>query len=223
MQSVVILYRSHDEDLLALYETVGLREFGRLLKESLRILSRPGYKPKHKPPTELIPFTGEKDSIRLKLNVTAEKDADIEELLSHVKNRRLGAFCKMALRFYIGPQNVLASMLDISLTPVLSYIPTGHIVASVQTAKPVRQKRTKKDNIAAPDIDKEQEPETEPITYIDTDNDQSNTNDTIVTALPMQMIPAGDLNMTMGDTVVMTGANEEDEDDILALLENLMD
>lgn len=217
MQSVITLYRSHDEDLFALYETVGLREFGRLLKESLRVLARPNYKPQHKPPSELIEYTGVEDRLRLGLTVKAQKDADIEELLSHVKDRRLGAFCKMALRFYLGPKEVMSSMLDVDLVPVMSYVPTGHIVASAVHIAPVRTTVPKSERCKKSD-DRDMR-EYSP----DSKTDTEITNDTIVTALPTQVIPSRSLDMTMGDTVVMTEVTEEDEDEILALLEGFMD
>lgn len=224
MQSVMTLYRSHDEDLLALYETVGIREFGRLLKESLRVLARPDYIPKYRPPSIINPYTGDVQKRRFLISIRAKKDADIEELLSHVKERRMGAFCKMALRFYLGPKDVMSSMLNIRLVSTLSYVPTGYIVASTPSPSCVRDvtaKATNQSVIATAKVQNKPEPSN--IDDIDSTDSQIYTKDTVITALPMQIIPSRSLEMTTGDTVVMTEADEQDEDDVLALLESLMD
>lgn len=209
MQSVIILYRSHDDDLLALYETVGLREFGRILKESLRILARPGYIPKHKPPETLRAYVGLAEKMRFRLNVTSEKDIDIAELLSHVKYRKLNQFCKTALRFYLGPNKVLPFLLDIELTPVLSYISTGNIVARTVIDTPIRGRCPTKNELKE----------------IDTNTNLLTNTDTITTTLPTQIMPSdsfdNSLDMTMGNTVVMN-ENDINEDDILTMLEGLM-
>ena len=224
MKSAIFLHRSHDDDLMALRESVGIREFGNLLKESIRVLARPGYIPKHKPPSELGDYTGEQDTIRVVVNIESAKDTDIEELLSHVKFRRLGAFCKMAMRFYIGPREVMRSMLDIDLFPVLSYVPkAGHIVASIPPSniRPVKsRKNTAQENVLANRTQMRAEEPTPILNPIESEKDRNDA--TIVTAMPTGYMPSRSLDMTMGDTVVVTEPTE-DEDDILALLEGLMD
>ena len=117
MRNSFILYRTHDSDLIGLLDMVGVQEFGQILKESIRILTRDSYAPKHVPPTYITPYEGEKEQFVLSVCIESKKDADIAELLTHVKPRRFGNFCKMAMRFYIGRVSTLQAMLDISLIP----------------------------------------------------------------------------------------------------------
>lgn len=211
MRSVITLYHAHDGDLLALYQTVGLREFGRLLKEALRILARPDYIPKHKPPFPLVPY-GEEKNLRLYLTVKAEKDRDIEELLSHVKYRRLGAFCKMAMRFYLGPRDVMGAMMDIALVPAMTYVPTGYIVASVPAVLPAHTGRR------AAVSGREESGEEHRVGTGQNVHLPDRAEDTTFKAHGNSFHDLADACEQGTNTVA-----DEDEEDVLALLESLMD
>lgn len=120
MKNSFLLYRTHDADLIGLFYMVGTKEFGHILKESLRILVRDNYKPTHIPPTYITPYDGEKEQVFISMCISNKKDIDVDELLSHVKPRRMGSFCKMAMRFYIGRVSTLQAMLDVPLVPRLA-------------------------------------------------------------------------------------------------------
>ena len=150
MRNTLILYKGYDSDLLGLLEQVGLREWGHLLKESLRILIRPGYTPKHTAPQKVNPYTKEETKIMLNICITGKNDEDIVELLNHVKQKKFGSFCKMALRFYIGRNNTLESMLDISLIPEIlipiyqSQYLIGNFISPVSAKKRTTRRKPRK-------------------------------------------------------------------------------
>lgn len=148
IRNTLILYKSYDSDLLGLLDQVGLREWGRLLKESLRVLIRPGYIPKHIAPQKLNPYQKDDTKVMINICITGENDADIIELLNHVKARKFGSFCKMALRFYIGRNNALETMLDVALLPeiLIPIYQTQYLVSnvvSVPKKKTIRKRNTK--------------------------------------------------------------------------------
>lgn len=121
------LYRGYDEDLMGLYETVGPKGFCALLRESMRIMIRPGYIPKAKPPEHIPPYSGERSTISVEMNLIKAADNDLKDLVSHVKSRKVTQFLKLSLRFYMGRFACLTVLLDTPLETKKVYCVEGEI------------------------------------------------------------------------------------------------
>lgn len=205
MVSVLYLYNKHDADLIGLLEEVGIKDFRNICKDSLRILTRPGYIPKVTVP-KYKPYEGEKERFDVFVSIQSLKDADIQELLSHVKYRQFNSFCKMAMRFYLGVIPTMSSMLDMELIKTVPvYTPSGVIVFSnnisaINDRTDKRSHKEKKDTIkkANKAIQK---------------REINNINDAVLTEIP-QSVPVWE------DKEVDAAI---DETDVLSLLEGLLD
>ena len=127
--NTIYLSFKRDPDLIALYRLLGAKQFQRITKEALRTVARPGYKGaspsdflsgrdladvlyKEVQIKESCMSDSEVADIRINLCVTAKKDEDISNLLSHVKSLKRGAFVKQVLRFYIGANTILRCFID---------------------------------------------------------------------------------------------------------------
>lgn len=127
----LFLKRNRDSGLIRLYHTLGAKEFRKVVKDSLRVLTRPGYIPKVIIPTidELVDIPEYKDkSVRLSIKLS-NNDKDVVDLLNNVKLGTIGNFVLDALKFYIGPifafnSNLVAT--EIETVPF--YTPNGVIV-----------------------------------------------------------------------------------------------
>lgn len=186
MVSVIYLYKTHDADLIGLLEEVGIKDFREVMKDALRILTRPGYIPKINIPTYKT-YDGDTDFFKIAISIQSKKDIDIQELLNHVKNRRINSFIKMAMRFYLGVIPTMSSMLDTELIKTVPvYTPSGVIVFSnnINTGineKQKEQKRIKKENIkrANKTIQIKSKENIEPLNFIDTNNTSIEENNDI--------------------------------------------
>ena len=150
----LFLKRNRDSGLLRLYFTLGAKEFRKVVKDSLRVLTRPGYIPKVTIPTlnELaeIPENNDK-SISLSIKLS-NNDKDVINLLNNVRLGTIGNFVLDALKFYIGPifafnSNLVATEID----TVPFYTPNGVIVFA-NTSSPfmtVASRESKQQKIAS--------------------------------------------------------------------------
>ena len=129
-QIFILLYPNFDDDLLDLYETVGKKDFIKITKDALKVLTRPGYIPKVPLPPQTVKHNPELDKpVRILSTISSKNDEDIRQLIDHIKKNQHSAFVKMALRVYLGPIKYFNSKLDIDLirtNPI--YTPSGVIV-----------------------------------------------------------------------------------------------
>lgn len=151
MHKTIILSGKRDPDLVSLYRMVGSKEFTKLMKEALRMAVRPGYKPVTKLPEGFTLQAPENnEDIRVDLCVTSAKDADVEEVLSHVLPRELGLFAKQAMRFSMGAVSVLQAYLDADFTQKIVHNPLPTQVFSIEGAVPTKQKRSSATGVRRP-------------------------------------------------------------------------
>lgn len=218
MINVIYLYNKHDTDLIGLLEEVGIKNFRGIIKDALRILTRPGYTPKINIP-EYKPYSGEKERYQVFISIQSEKDEDVRELLTHVKYRQINSFIKMALRFYLGVVPTLSSMLDMELIKTIPvYTPNGIIVLSSNTYNTKNIKKSKKVdtikkvNKTIREKEKEilQNKQEEIIVPINQNNENKNNN-----------IEISNTNIVSIET--NNEVTNIDDDDVLSLLEGLMD
>lgn len=98
-----------DADLIEMYHQLGPKLFAKAIKESLRMVVRPGYRSQFFEDIALDP-TSEKDfydAVTINISFNAENDGDLRSLLNNVKSRRMTHFMKMALRYATGPYYIL--------------------------------------------------------------------------------------------------------------------
>lgn len=124
------LYPTHDTDLCGLLEEVGEKDFRSIAKDSLKMLTRPGYVPKISiPKFKPLPEREHEKVVMVRISIQSEKDEDIRELISHIKPRQFNTFVKTAMRFYIGVIPTLSCLLDMELIKTVPvYTPNGVIV-----------------------------------------------------------------------------------------------
>ena len=105
------LSKAYDGDLRALYGQVGRTAFVKMVKESLRMMLSPSYKPEVIGVTKVSPLQKddfEEKSLFLSLTFGEKKDADILRLLDSCERGKMGFLIKGALRFAIGPYYCLS-------------------------------------------------------------------------------------------------------------------
>lgn len=132
----VILKRRRDTGLIRIYLTLGNVEFNKLVRDSLRVLTRPGYIPQVVIPAvdELAEIPESYDdfpkTIRIQLQLRSQ-DKDLADLLDNVDHGSVGSFIRDALSFYVGPTFMFNTKLTgATLDTVPFYTPNGVIVFS---------------------------------------------------------------------------------------------
>lgn len=120
------LSKRHDQDLLAVYDTVGRKEFNKIMKESLRAITRGG----NTPPSVQLKSTcfRPEQTVLINLSLQSREDEDIRQLLLHVAKGNCAEFIRMAVRFYLGPQIILGSLMDDAALSAIAHAANTRVV-----------------------------------------------------------------------------------------------
>lgn len=237
---MLYLYPKHDADLCGLLNEVGIKSFRDIARDSLRILLRPGYIPKT-PIPKFKPMNCESEYekvMMIPLSLKSEKDADVRELISHIKYRQFNSFIKTALRFYIGAIPTLSCLLDMELIKTIPvYTPNGVIVFpseitnfSGSRGKSSKQKKDtikKANDVIVKTVEKKKQAILEDKS-IDVKEDDFKKNTVLNTDLsgPVNTTINTASNLNPGNEPFNTPegtASDDTEVDVLSLLENLLD
>lgn len=134
----VLLSKKRDSDLIALKNTIGSRDFTRLLKESLRAIVRADHANSFRLPDNTDLGRTESEVVKdARFEVAfGEKDADVAALLEHVKPGKFNAFVKNAIRMYIGTL-LLSAYMDESFAEAPKNAQTVRVVF---LGEPTKQK-----------------------------------------------------------------------------------
>ena len=97
----ICISRQKDIDLYLLTKKMGVKEFKEALKNSLRSLT--GENINYKPLLD----KDEEGTTLITISLTAKKDESVRELLNKVIPGQRSAFCKMALRLFLGSHLIL--------------------------------------------------------------------------------------------------------------------
>lgn len=237
---LMLLTYPKDKDLFSLYETVGRRDFNTIMKDSLKVLLRPGYTPKTNIPTDFKPYEGSTDPIQIITTVNKREDEDVRQLLSHIEKRQISNFVKYAMRLYIDPMNYLRAMLNLNLIKTAPiYTPSGVIVLGDIVQRPVVEKKQRIAKInkqiakttqtsagEADSLEKEniEVREESPVVPISASIPRENPLIPQTSSSIPQTVPAMDPMVMQASEFGFEENDEltEEEDDILALLEGLM-
>ena len=140
----VVLSKKRDSDLIALKNTIGSRDFTRLLKESLRAIVRADHDNSFRMPEGIDIGRAESEVVKDSRFEVAfgEKDADVESILEHVKPGKFNAFVKSAIRMYVGT-SLLSAYLDEEFAGAPRSTQTVRVVFLGETPKK-RTQSTKK-------------------------------------------------------------------------------
>lgn len=147
MKNSVNIYLSnrYDTDLIELLSYIGKKNFLRLTKASLLALNNPKYVGNVTnyliAGTDMPPM--EKGCIRLQLSLMDIQYYFIQELLTHIKDRKQSAFIKQVIRYYLGPIHLLPHFFkeDVNIQPQQLYTPLVLNGVKNSTPKIVRQVR----------------------------------------------------------------------------------
>ena len=101
-----------DTDLISILNQIGAKKFAKAVKESLRMLCRPGYDSSFiREISKDIDMTYELPKpvkpVRIELSLASEKDEDIRGLLKSTKPRKASIVIKSAIRFAFGPYVII--------------------------------------------------------------------------------------------------------------------
>lgn len=168
MRKPIILSGRQDPDLLALYETLGRKEFVKLVKDSLRRLVRAGYKSKVMLPETVPSHLGDKaERIQIGLTFSDAKDADVTYLLDQCQKGMCGQLIKQAIRFHVGAMLTLPAFLSSEFCETLvCQNPMQVLFAIGDSPAPVRVQTVRKPATkqgATEKINKQKENRPEPV------------------------------------------------------------
>lgn len=145
MRKSIVLSGKRDPDLVALYQKVGSAKFSRIMRDSLRMITREGFVSKEKLPSDFtLTALENSETVKVDLCITSEKDQDIEELLSHVRKGELGYFVKHSIRIFVGTAVVLQAFLDSEYTAAIASNPVPVQVFSIGGSASARKEKTRK-------------------------------------------------------------------------------
>lgn len=204
-KKTITLSKKRDSDLIALRNTIGSRDFTRLLKDSSRAIVRADHantfcfpENAHLSRTEA---EVEKD-VRFEVGF-GEKDADVASLVEHVKPGKFNAFVKNAIRMYVGT-SILSAYLDESFEGATRNAQTVRVVYLGKVAKKASTTTTKKrKRPSTPRPKTEKQPSFQPV--------------------PTFSTPASPPAVAFTEELDNVGTPVGDEDDVLSLLGGLID
>lgn len=207
MRTSIWLSHNRDPDLIALYRKLGKSEFSNVIKDALRIIVRGGSKKGNSPTGLLLEAKQDEEDIKINIILTSEKDEDVRELLSHVAARKMGAFIKMAIRFYMGPVTTLSGFMDNHYTASLqeNIVPMQVFALGGTIQSPVKKVRKPSVKKAKPHISSTSKPSTPQIPL----------SQPIVNTIPVTL-------ESIEEEPKKNNSNISEEDEMLALLEGLL-
>ncbi len=100
MEINIRLYRVHDEDLFAIYQSIGGKQMGLYIKDALTALVRHEMPRLKFPNIEASDLTSEKRSVRLHLSISDKMFREESELIGKVAPAYRQVFIKSLLRVY---------------------------------------------------------------------------------------------------------------------------
>ena len=110
MRTKIYLSALRDIDLLILLNSVGKKDFGKIVRDALYHVARASYKPKLDVSQIKINVPSEIKSTEFDICMTSMQDEDINFLLSHIRKNCIGLFVKNAIRYYLGPILIIQTL-----------------------------------------------------------------------------------------------------------------
>ena len=212
----IILSPTNDADLVELINRIGVKNFRKLARAALLSLDNTEYIGKA---DEYLKKGKDKPtSYRFQISLTSEQFSFITNLLSHVKERMHNTFIKQVIRYYLGPTHLLTGFLDGEIKIPTKQLYTPLILSGVANAAPKVQRKYITKTIVKEVHPVSQTTETvEPVPVSVTSEVQTETP--VVNSNEPEYLDIYHSEQTNEPEETVT---QSDEDDVLAMLTNLI-